>query len=49
MAWDVISSLVPVVVVFWVLDMALAFVSEVVVAVVAVLLVLGVVRMLRSM
>jgi hypothetical protein len=46
-AWDVVSSLVQVVVVFWVLDAALAFVSEVVVAVVAVSLVLGVVWMLR--
>jgi hypothetical protein len=48
MAWDVVSSLVQVVVVFWVLDAALAFVSEVVVAVVAVSLVLGVVWTLRS-
>jgi hypothetical protein len=47
-AWDVVSSLVQVVVVFWVLDAALAFVSEVVVAVVAVSLVLGVVWTLRS-
>jgi hypothetical protein len=47
-AWDVVSSLVQVVVVFWVLDAALVFVSEVVVAVVAVSLVLGVVWMLRS-
>jgi hypothetical protein len=47
-AWDIVSSLVQVVVVFWVLDAALVSVSEVVVAVVAVSLVLGVVWTLRS-
>jgi hypothetical protein len=47
-SWDVISSLVQVVVAVWVLDAALVFVSEVGVAVVAVSLVLGVVRTLRS-